>query len=82
MGFAKHMSAVIVDCVLADNQFVGKVFMCRSAKKMTKNGYMKWKKKQLYLQNHFLSMKRAFKQTFKPKSMFIASLPVRQTGSM
>ncbi len=23
MGFAKHMSAVIVDCVLADKQFFG-----------------------------------------------------------
>jgi len=27
-------------------------------------------------------MKRALKQQFKPKTMFIASLPVRQTGSM
>jgi len=33
MGFAKDMSAVNIDCMLADKQFVGNVFMRRSAKK-------------------------------------------------
>jgi len=35
-GFAKHMSAVNIDYVLADKEFVGNVFMRRSAKKCLK----------------------------------------------
>jgi len=33
MGFAKGVFAVNIDYVFADNQFVGNVFMRRSAKK-------------------------------------------------
>ena len=50
---------------------------------MPKQGlYMMCAKTLTTLKNNCLRMKRALKQQFKPKTMFIASLPVRQTGSM